>query len=371
MMKIIDEDLNSDVFKALSDIAFDYEVNKEEPVDREDFEEAEENFNDRFFADYDPEDYEESLDESKGPYQNPNFDEEKFGKYFDDNNQLIPEFRGEWLDDMHAESEGIDESLTEAAPRDLMKGYDAAGRSGDRRKNEPYDFNNASYDEITPEEALALVKTNPEQVVMLINDRSGRERAVRFGHDGRTEINGTYNYRFDLPDDKAYVNKRGKNKGELRTDIHYIPNEHLFSVANKIYKTNEITTLRDPNVRQQRYANTNGDGYYKERRKIYNNPRYDNSSDSHETNISSLYKASDSRLLSIFKRALGIWDTRAIPAGAEVSKRIRLLPTGRVFWQSSYARGDTGDPQVGGSVKDFAELFIQCLNSWSITDSDT
>ena len=78
MKKIIDEDLNSDVFKALSDIAFDYEVNKDTPVYRPEFEEAEENFNDRFFAGYDPEDY--------------------------------------------------DESLTEAVPRDVMRGYDAAGR---------------------------------------------------------------------------------------------------------------------------------------------------------------------------------------------------------------------------------------------------
>jgi hypothetical protein len=43
------EDFNSDVYNALSDVAFDYEVNKEEPKNKSDFEKAEDNFNDQFF----------------------------------------------------------------------------------------------------------------------------------------------------------------------------------------------------------------------------------------------------------------------------------------------------------------------------------
>lgn len=60
----LDEDLNSDVYNALSDVAYDYEVNKNEPVYKKDFEEAEEHFNDKFFDGLSKEDYDESLNES-------------------------------------------------------------------------------------------------------------------------------------------------------------------------------------------------------------------------------------------------------------------------------------------------------------------
>lgn len=60
----LDEDLNSDVYNALSDVAYDYEVNKDEPVYVDDFEEAEKNFNDKFFDGLTRDDYDESLTES-------------------------------------------------------------------------------------------------------------------------------------------------------------------------------------------------------------------------------------------------------------------------------------------------------------------
>ncbi len=60
----LDEDLNSDVYDALSDVAYDYEVNKLEPVYVDDFEEAEKNFNDKFFDGLTRDDYDESLNES-------------------------------------------------------------------------------------------------------------------------------------------------------------------------------------------------------------------------------------------------------------------------------------------------------------------
>lgn len=60
----LDEDLNSDVYDALSDVAYDYEVNKNEPVYVDDFEEAEKNFNDKFFDGLTRDDYDESLTES-------------------------------------------------------------------------------------------------------------------------------------------------------------------------------------------------------------------------------------------------------------------------------------------------------------------
>ena len=60
----LDEDLNSDVYDALSDVAYDYEVNKNEPVYVDDFEEAEKNFNDKFFDGLTRDDYNESLTES-------------------------------------------------------------------------------------------------------------------------------------------------------------------------------------------------------------------------------------------------------------------------------------------------------------------
>ena len=57
----LDEDLNSDVYKALSDVAFDYEVMKEEPVYKDDFEEAEEYFNNKFFGDLSRDDLDEAI----------------------------------------------------------------------------------------------------------------------------------------------------------------------------------------------------------------------------------------------------------------------------------------------------------------------
>jgi len=65
--KPIKEDLNSDVYNALSDVAYEYEVEKEEPVYEEDFIEAEDNFNDKFFNGTTPEDFEEELNEGDEP----------------------------------------------------------------------------------------------------------------------------------------------------------------------------------------------------------------------------------------------------------------------------------------------------------------
>lgn len=52
---------------------------------------------------------EEELDESKPPYGNPNFDEDKYGKYFDDNNKLIPELADEYFALISKQMKEIDE----------------------------------------------------------------------------------------------------------------------------------------------------------------------------------------------------------------------------------------------------------------------
>ena len=56
------EDLRNDVFNALEDVAFDYAVMKDDPKDREEFEDAENYFNAKFFID--GEDFEEALNEN-------------------------------------------------------------------------------------------------------------------------------------------------------------------------------------------------------------------------------------------------------------------------------------------------------------------
>ena len=61
------------------------------------------------------------LGEAKGPYENPNFDEKKFGKYFDDNNKLIPELADEYFE-VAAGQEKVDSpAMSYEEARELMR----------------------------------------------------------------------------------------------------------------------------------------------------------------------------------------------------------------------------------------------------------
>lgn len=59
--------------------------------------------------------------ESKGPYENPNFDEKKFGKYFDDDNKLIPELADEYFEVAAGQAETDSPAMSYEEAREFMK----------------------------------------------------------------------------------------------------------------------------------------------------------------------------------------------------------------------------------------------------------
>ena len=194
--KKINEDLNSDVYDALSDVAYEYEVNKEESVTKPQFEEAEQNFNDKFF--------------------------------------------------------GEGEELDEALPKDLAKAYDnSAYGIGNRRSDFQPDFNKADYRAVSPEEAVQVYKNNPTSLRLIVKDRRGRPRVVRFREDGKPLNDGIGDWRFDVGPENVYHKRTGK----AETDTGKMKIGHLASIADKIYVTDETMGTRDAAERSARRAN--------------------------------------------------------------------------------------------------------------------
>lgn len=110
-------------------------------------------------------------------------------------------------------------------PGDLVKAYKRSSYKG----AEDADLHNATYEEITPEEAKSLVKSGNANVLRLIvNGRTILLRDTGYGSlDDR--------FRTDISWNKAYHTRSG---AEVR-DTARLPVAYLLSVADKIYKTNE------------------------------------------------------------------------------------------------------------------------------------
>ena len=123
---------------------------------------------------------------------------------------------------------------------DLAQAYNNSNLGLENRRNgyraNQIDWQNTDYTAITPEEGKEVWKNNPRGLVLIIKDRYGNPRAVKFREDGKVDIDARYgNYRFDLPQDKAYI----KRDGTKVRDVFKVKINHLLSIADKIYKTNE------------------------------------------------------------------------------------------------------------------------------------
>lgn len=149
-----------------------------------------------------------------------------------------------------------DQELDEALPKDLAQAYNNSNLGLENRRNgyraNQIDWQNTDYTAITPEEGKEVWKNNPRGLVLIIKDRYGNPRAVKFREDGKVDIDARYgNYRFDLPQDKAYI----KRDGTKVRDVFKVKINHLLSIADKIYKTNEGSVQKDTNLQAARRLN--------------------------------------------------------------------------------------------------------------------
>lgn len=136
-------------------------------------------------------------------------------------------------DTLHDEIKSIKESmLDEKLPKDLAKAYnrdDDYSRRSDHTHYNTTDYENADYEEITPERAIEL-------------RRQGAVGDIRAIIDGKLvtfrAYDGYCNRNVEVWGDKAYTTKTGKTIRNTRD----MPFSHVMKIADKIYYTNELRT---------------------------------------------------------------------------------------------------------------------------------
>ena len=149
-------------------------------------------------------------------------------------------------------SDDSDDSLDEAIPKDAMTAYKRApGYNPNDRGPQAIDYQKSNLTEISPEEAQAMVKAGKEDDIRLL---IGNKLVKVTGGHGHTD------YRDDAVDrTKAY----SKKSGQVVRDTRYMPNKHLFQIADKIYAADEKrkdlaqTSARAENP-ESRYSNAGG-----------------------------------------------------------------------------------------------------------------
>ena len=118
-----------------------------------------------------------------------------------------------------------EEVLDEKIPADLAKAYKKANYSG--RSGANTDLQNADYQEVDANTGYKLYKEDPKQVRLLVNGK-----LIDFRDNGYPSLDHRDEW---LPDNLAYVKKNGQ---KIKDTLH-VPAKHLFSIASKIYVTNE------------------------------------------------------------------------------------------------------------------------------------
>ena len=143
-----------------------------------------------------------------------------------------------------ADDYGYDEyDLDEAIPKDAISAYKSApGYNPSARGSSALDYQKSELKEITPEEAQEFYKNgNGNHLRLLIG---GRLVKLNDRGKGDTEYRNQYVGR-----DQAYYKKNGD---EIR-DTRYMPKNHLFQIADKIYLANEVR--KDPAMMAARAEN--------------------------------------------------------------------------------------------------------------------
>lgn len=121
--------------------------------------------------------------------------------------------------------------LEEKLPKDLAKAYNRSGYYSKRSEHSgrsTVDYENASYEEISPEEAIKLGKEHGINHI----------RAIIDGYLVAYNIWGDQVASVTVDWDKRYIKKTGKEV----TDTKYMPFKYIMQIADKIYYTTEDET---------------------------------------------------------------------------------------------------------------------------------
>ena len=130
---------------------------------------------------------------------------------------------------------------------DLAKAYKSSyHRPGD------VDLQNSEYTEITPEEAIQIVRKGDPSSLRLIIEGQLILIDGKYGSQDDKYRNRYVHW------DHHYFTKSGNRV----TDTARFPIPHLVKIADKIYKTNENQTPKDPNLMAQRSGNRHSDYDY-------------------------------------------------------------------------------------------------------------
>ena len=135
----------------------------------------------------------------------------------------------------------------EPIPSDLAKAYKSSYHHPGN-----VDLQNSEYTEITPEEAIQIVRKGDPSSLRLIIEGQLILIDGKYGSQ-----NDKYRNRY-VHWDHHYFTKSGNRV----TDTARFPIPHLVKIADKIYKTNENQTPKDPNLMAQRSGNRHSDYDY-------------------------------------------------------------------------------------------------------------
>ena len=173
--------------------------------------------------------------------------------YFNDGSDVKDELEKEAKKDLEKVVKELEDKkklaerydLDEAIPRDLSKAYDSRSHYKDVINRNNIDLQNADYTEITPEEAVQIIRKGDPSTLRLIIEGNLVLIDGKYGsQDDR--------YRIKYTDyDHWYYTK----SGNAVKDTARFPVSHLVSIADKIYKTNEDQVHKDPALMDQTKEN--------------------------------------------------------------------------------------------------------------------
>lgn len=174
--------------------------------------------------------------------------------YFNDGSDVKDELEKEAKKDLEKVVKELEDkkklaeryTLDEAPiPRDLSKAYRGRSSYKDEINRNNIDLQHADYTEITPEEAVQIIRKGDPSTLRLIIEGDLVLIDGKYGsQDDR--------YRIKYTDyDHWYYTK----SGNAVKDTARFPVSHLVSIADKIYKTNEDQVHKDPALMSQRQEN--------------------------------------------------------------------------------------------------------------------
>lgn len=149
-----------------------------------------------------------------------------------------------------------EKKLDEVLPKSLAKEYRKGTFSHpDSKRFNTIDIQNSSADELTPDQALELIKNDPHAVRAIIKDSRGNPRVVTFNDRGKVDTNN--NIELFWGDNRIYTTKKGE--GEAKNKLSKMPAKYVLSLADKIYRVSE--TEKDADLLKARRENPESPNY--------------------------------------------------------------------------------------------------------------